>query len=344
LVLPLILMFIFGYGINLDVGRFKIAVIFNNDDPKCISLYTAFSNSRYFQATMGWDIRDFRGEITAGRLRGLVVIPSDFSQRIEQGQPPSVQIITDGTDPNTANFLRAYIQLTVLGWQANDLAENGLKEQELISLTTRAFYNAELNSRNALMPGSVSVILTITGVILTALVIAREWERGTMESLISTEASIHQIIISKFLTYITLAMVSLILCWAMGVYWYKVPFRGSFLVLILIGLVFLFTALGQGLLISTLTKNQYISAELALTSGFLPSFLLSGVIFEISSMPYLLRQFTKLIPARYFVSSLQAIFLAGDVWPIFMNSILSMAVIGILFFYITAKKTVKRVA
>jgi ABC-2 type transport system permease protein len=190
----------------------------------------------------------------------------------------------------------------------------------------------------------MSIILTITGVILTALVIAREWERGTMESLMATTAGIYEIIMAKLLAYFVLAVVSMVLCWGMAVFWYGVPFRGSLPALLALGSVFLWTALGQGLMISTLTKSQYLAAELALITAFLPSFLLSGVIFEISSMPVALRLITRLVPARYFVSSLQTVFLAGDVWPLFARSMAAMAAIGSFYFLVTARRTVKKVA
>lgn len=346
LVLPMILMFIFGYGVNLDVGRFKVAVVMENTDPQSVSFYQAFSNSRYFEALAGRDLRAWQDEITAGRVRAIIVLPADFGRKLRQARSPDVLVVTDGTDPNTANFVRAYVQMTIMNWQANNRLEAGGGDGagDLISLETRAWYNPEITSRFFLLPGSLAIILTITGVIMTAMVIAREWERGTMESLIATPASVVQIILAKLLTYLTLSMVSLVCCWFVSVRWYGIPFRGSLAVLLLLGAVFLFTALGQGLLISTVTRSQYHSADLALVSGFLPSFLLSGVIFEIASMPYALRLVTRLIPARYFVSSLQAVFLAGNVWAIFWPSLLAMALLGVVFFVLTLRKTVKKVA
>ncbi|MDR1109137.1 MAG: ABC transporter permease [Deltaproteobacteria bacterium] len=344
LLLPLVLMFIFGYGVNLDVGRFRVGVVLEGDDPNGLSLLDAFGNSRYFAVVSGRDIRAFRDDLTAGRLKGLIVVPRDFGRLLASGHGPSIQIVTDGSDANTASFVRAYSQMAIMNWQANALQEKGRPSPPAIRVESRSWYNPELISRNFLMPGSMSMILTITGVILTALVIAREWERGTMESLMATTAGIYEIIMAKLLAYFVLAVVSMALCWGMAVFWYGVPFRGSLPALLALGSIFLWTALGQGLMISTLTKSQYLAAELALITAFLPSFLLSGVIFEISSMPLALRLITRLVPARYFVSSLQTIFLAGDVWPLFARSMAAMAAIGSVYFLITARRTVKKVA
>ncbi|MDR1677782.1 MAG: ABC transporter permease [Deltaproteobacteria bacterium] len=344
LVLPLILMFIFGYGVNLDVGQFKVGLVLQGDDPNSVSLFNAFSNSRYFEVVSGRDIRDFQGEITASRLKGLIVIPADFNRLLRSNQKSAILLITDGSNPNTATFVRAYCQMTLINWQSTAMAEEGLTGTPLISLESRSWYNPQLISRQYLLPGSISLILTITGVILTALVIAREWERGTMESLMATTVSTYQILLAKIFTYYILALFSMLLCWGTTVFWYKVPFEGSFPVFMIIGSFFLLTALGQGLLISTITKNQYLAAELAFVTGFLPCLLLSGVIFEISSMPLALQLITRLVPARYFVASLKTMFLTGNIWPILIHTVIFLSILGLLFFLITARKTIKKVA
>jgi ABC-2 type transport system permease protein len=344
MLLPLVLMFIFGYGVNLDVGSYMIGVVVEGNEPKSISLLTAFSNSKYFKVETGRDVRAFQDEIAASRLKGVVVIPAGFSRLLDSGQKASILLITDGADANTATLVRAYSKMTLLNWQASLLSEKGVTTPPLIGVETRTWYNPQLISRQYLLPGSIALILTITGVILTAMVIAREWERGTMESLMATPAGIYQILTAKLFTYFVLAIISMLLCWVTTVFWYNVPFIGSFLALMVAGSFFLITALGQGLLISTLTKNQFVAAEFALITGFLPSMLLSGVIFEISSMPPLLQAITKLVPARYFVSALKTIFLAGNIWPIIIHSIVLLAILGLLFFLITAKKTKMKIA
>ena len=343
-VLPLVLLFLFGYGVNLDSGRTRIGLVMVNSDPVSVSLLTAFSNSKYFEVKVGQDRREFADELASGRLRGIVVLPEDLQKDLAAGQTPTIQIITDGSETNSANFVKNYVQGAVNTWLAHEEDERGVTITPPLSLEPRFWYNQELTSRNFLIPGSLSIVMTLIGVILTALVVAREWERGTMEALMATPVSINQIILGKLISYFILALAAMLMCWAVAVIWYKVPYRGSLPALLLVSSVFLAGALGQGLLISTVTKDQYLASQVALVSGFLPSFILSGFIFEIASMPAPIRGFTYIFPARYFVSCLQTIFLAGDIWPLFLRSILAMALIAMFFFILTAKKTVKKVA
>jgi ABC-type multidrug transport system, permease component len=344
-VLPLVLLFIFGYGVNLDSGRTRVGVIMESSDPDSVSLLTAYTNSRYFEVRVGRDRREFADEITAGRLRGMVVIPEELQKELAGAGPVVVQVITDGSETNSASFVKNYAEGALNTWLTHTGDEQGgLNRPPFINLEPRFWYNQELASRNFLIPGSLSIVMTLVGVILTALVIAREWERGTMEALMATPVSIFQIIFAKLVTYYGLALMSMSLSWAVAVFWYGVPFRGSLPALLAVSSVFLMGALGQGLLISTVTKDQYLAAQLALVTGFLPGFILSGFIFEIGSMPGPIQAFTHILPAKYFVSCLQTIFLAGDIWPLFLRSMAAMAVIGLLLFIITAKKTVKKVA
>jgi len=344
LVLPLVLLFIFGYGVNLDTSRVKIGVIMEKSDPDSISLLTAFAGSRYFDLTVSRDRRELEVELAAGRLRGLVVIPADLQSALAGMEEVRLQVITDGSEPNIATFVRGYAEGVVGVWlehQRTGQARN--RTAGPIVPAPRFWYNQELSSRNFLIPGSIAIVMTLIGVLLTALVIAREWDRGTMESLMAAPVSIAQILLGKLIPYFFLAQVSMLMCWAVARFWYEVPFRGSFGALAAVSSVFLTAALGQGLLISSVTKDQYLAAQAALVSGFLPALMLSGFIFEIASMPPAMQGVTYLFAVRYFVSSLSTVFLAGDIWPLFWRSMTAMALIGIFFFILTAKKMVKRV-
>ena len=344
-VLPLVLLFIFGYGVNLDSGRTKVGVVMESSDRDSVSLLTAYTNSRYFEVSVRRDRREFADELTAGRLRGIVVIPEELQKNLVGPEPATIQVITDGSETNSANFVKNYAEGAVNTWLAQEQVDRGQADRPpLITLEPRFWYNQELTSRNFLIPGSLSIVMTLIGVILTALVIAREWERGTMEALMATPVSINQIIMGKLITYFMLALMSMSLCWVVAVFWYDVPFRGTLPALLAVSSVFLFGALGQGLLISTITKDQYLASQVALVTGFLPAFILSGFIFEIASMPGPIQGITSIFPARYFVSCLQTIFLAGNIWPLFIKSMAAMAVIGFFLFIVTAKKTVKKVA
>ena len=208
-------------------------------------------------------------------------------------------------------------------------------------LEPRYWFNPELESRRALIPRAIAIVMTLIGTMLTALVVAREWERGTMEAVLSTPASVAEILIGKLLPYFVLGMLSTLGAAALAVFVFGVPMRGSLVALLLLSAVFMVPALGQGLLISSLARNQFLAAQIALFTGFLPAFMLSGFLYEIDAMPAPIRAITRLVPARYFVDSLKTVFLAGDIWAVFLPNLAAMAAIGVLFFVIAKRATRK---
>ena len=208
-----------------------------------------------------------------------------------------------------------------------------------MSLEPQLWFNPEVSSRNYLVPGSVAMILTLIGALLTALVVAREWERGTMEALLATPVGIIELLIGKLVPYFLLGMGSMVLSVATAIILFGVPFRGSFLMLALVSTVFMWAALGQGLLISTLTRNQLVAAQASILSAFMPAFYFSNFVFEIDSMPWPLQLISYAVPARYYVSTLQTLFLAGDVPSVILTDLLSLVVIAVCFTTLTALKT-----
>lgn len=338
-VMPVVLLFLFAYAVSLDVRAVRIGVVLESDGPSAQSLAAAFAGTRYLKVTPARDRREVAGRVVSGELRGFVVIPQDFERRLASSVPqPLVQVITDGSQPNTANFVANYAQGVVQAWGAG---RSGGAPPAAIKLEPRYWFNAELESRRSLVPGAIAIVMTIIGTMLTALVVAREWERGTMEAVLSTPASVVEILIGKLMPYFLLGMIATLGSAALAVFVFDVPLRGSMLALLTLSAVFLVPALGQGLLISAITRNQFLASQIALFSGFLPSFLLSGFLFEIDAMPLPIQAITYLIPARYFVSSLQTVFLAGDVWAVFLPNLAAMAVIGVFFFMVAKRKTRK---
>jgi ABC-2 type transport system permease protein len=336
-VLPVILLFLFAFAVSLDVRDVRLGLVLESDSADARSLAAAFSGTRYFAITPARSRQEIEPRLVSGDLHGMVVIPGDFEQRLRRparGAP--VQIITDGTQPNTANFVGAYAEGVVLNW----LAERGGATAP-IELVPRFWFNPEVESRRFLLPGAIAIIMTMIGTLLTAMVVAREWERGTMEAVMSTPASILEILVGKLLPYFGLGLIATLVCAAVSVTLFDVPLRGSWFALLLLSAVFLVPALGQGLLISALARNQFVAAQIALISGFLPALLLSGFLFEIDSMPLVIRALTHVVAARWFVASLQSVFLSGDVWAQFLPDMAAMLAIGAVFFTITALKTRK---
>ena len=337
--LPTAMMLVFAFALSLDQTHVPIGLVLEDDGADAQSLAAAFSGTRYFDVTAARDRREVAPRVVAGDLRGYVVIPQDFDSRLKGGnRGPLVQIITDGSQPNTANFVAAYARGVVAAWLGR---REGSSAARPIRLEPRFWFNPEIESRQFLIPGAIAIIMTLIGTLLTALVVAREWERGTMEAVMSTPATILEILLGKLLPYFGLGLIATFGCALLATLAFDVPLRGSYFALFALTSSFLVPALGQGLLISTATRNQLAASQLAAVTGFLPAFMLSGFLFEISSMPSWLQAVTYLLPARYFVESLQTVFLAGDVWEQFLPRMLAMLAIGALFFGLVARNTRK---
>lgn len=343
-ILPLILLFLFGYGVSLDANRVRIGLVLEDTGPDARSFAASFTHSRFFETTVATDRRAFTRELTAGELHGLIVIPSEFSRLLRSGDPAPIQVIADGSEPNTAAFVQNYAAEVWRNWAALRNLESGGDPAPGLMMESRFWFNAELISRNFLVPGSIAIVMTLIGTLLTALVVAREWERGTMEALLATPVTARELLIGKTIPYFLLGLAAMSLCTLLAIFLFGVPFRGSVVALFFLSIAFLWPALGQGLFISAATKNQFVAAQIALFSGFLPAMLLSGFVFEIGSMPAAIRWITLIVPARYMVSSLQTVFLAGDIWPMFLVDALIMVAIGTVFFALALRVTRKRIA
>jgi ABC-2 type transport system permease protein len=339
--LPLLLLVLFSFGVSLDLRNVDVAVVVEQPSPRASRFVQSFEASRYFRVRLARDRRDVEGQLVAGRLQGVVVLASDFAARAARGDAAPVQVLVRGTDPNTAALVQNYVQGAWATWLAQEsLAAGGDGGSGLaVAAEPRVWFNPALDSRSALLPGSVAVIMTLIGTLLTALVIAREWERGTMEALLATPVTRGEILLSKFVAYFVLGMAAMALSVAVAHLLLGVPLRGSLWLLALCSAVFLCYALGLGLLISTATANQFIASQLALVTGFLPAFLLSGLVFEINSMPWPIRYLTYAFPPRYFVTDLQTLFLAGNVWSVVVPNTLVMATFAAAFLALTAHKT-----
>lgn len=339
-VLPLILLFLMGYAISLDSKNIPVGIVVEQSSRYTQSLVNSFKASPSFDVKVSQNTKEFKVAIQKGEIRSIIVIPSTFAEDLAKNSV-KIQIIADGTEPNVAGYVQKYSNEIWLNW----LQQEGFDKKSMnakVEIRSRYWFNAPLLSRYFLLPGSIAIILTLIGTLLTALVVAREWERGTMEAMMSTPITIVELLLGKLLPYFALGMASLLLCVVISITWFEVPFRGSYWLLFATSGVYLFPALSLGLLISTLAKNQFVAAQAALIAGFLPAFMLSGFIFQISSMPWWLQYFTHVIPARYFVAILQTLFLTGDVYEIIIPNLIYMTLLGSFFFAIVLKITRKR--
>ncbi|WP_438918087.1 ABC transporter permease [Kosakonia cowanii] len=342
-VIPLLLLFIFGYGINLDSSKLRVGVLLEQRSDEALDFTHALTGSPYIDATISSDRQQLIKMMQAGRIRGLVVIPVNFdAQMARPSEVAPIQVITDGSEPNTANFVQGYLQGIWQLWQAQRAEDRGETFTPLIDVQTRYWFNPAAISQHFIIPGAVTIIMTVIGAILTSLVVAREWERGTMEALLSTEITRAELLLCKLIPYYFLGMLAMLLCMLVSVFILGVPYRGSLLILFLLSSLFLLSTLGMGLLISTTTRNQFNAAQVALNAAFLPSIMLSGFIFQIDSMPAIIRAVTYIIPARYFVSTLQSLFLAGNIPLVLTINMLFLVASAVMFIGLTWLKTKRR--
>jgi ABC-2 type transport system permease protein len=329
--------------VSLDAKDIPLALVQQDDSPLAHDLAASFGFSRFFEVRRSQDAPSAQRDLVAGRFYAVLVIPRDFSAALaRRDTQATLQLITDGSETNSASVVENYIQGVLATWLEARATELGLNVQAPPRLVSRVFYNPALNSRYSLVPGSLAIIMAIIGTLLTALVVAREWERGTMEALLATPLGVLEIILGKLIPYFLLGLGSMFMSTMIAVLLFHVPYRGSIPALALVSACFLLCALGQGLLISTLSRNQFVAAQMALITAFLPAFLLSGFIFEIASMPWPIQQITRIVPARYLVGCLQTLFLVGDHWPLLVPKIGVMLLIAGVFYGIVAKKTSRR--
>ncbi|MFP4355477.1 MAG: ABC transporter permease [Phycisphaerae bacterium] len=328
--LPVILLLLFGYGVSLDAEDVPVAMVLEAPSPDAYSLVGAFEGSGYFRPQVVTSMAEARHLLRTHQVDGIVRVRGNFAKGLRFPESARIQVILNGVDNNTARIISGYAQGTWQIWARQWAADHGVRLRTPIRLEQRIRYNREVRSRNFLVPGLVAIIMTLIGAMLTALVMAREWQRGTMEAVLVSPVRMREILLGKLLPYFLLGMGSMALSTAMAVWLFDVPLRGSLWVLTACSALFLLAALGMGLLISSATRDQFVAGQTAILATFLPAFLLSGFVFEISSMPLVIQWITYLVPARYFVAILQTVFLTGDVWSVILPNSAALAAMAIV--------------
>jgi len=332
IIMPVILVLLFGYGVNLDLKHLPIYVYDRDGSQQSQDLLKRFQASDYFEIVRVVDsYRDLTRAIDDGHAKMGIVIPWDFSQHLRDGRPAQVQALVDATDDNTANVLIGYAQAVVQGY-SSDVQIDWLRDHGQVAhpapviVETRTWYNEDLDSSAFIVPGVLALVMSVIGAFLTSLTIAREWERGTMEQLISTPVSPIEVIAGKLLPYFAIGMADAAVCIAIAVWWFQVPLRGGIVALTCASALFLAAVLLMGFFISVTAGSQLAASQFSLIITFLPSFLLSGFAFPIDQMPLPIRVFTFLIPARYYVVILKAVFLKGSGFVANYQQFLALAI------------------
>ena len=340
IVLPLVLILLFGYGLSLDVMNVPVAVVLEDPSPDATELAASFELSPYFDAEFLTSMARAQQLMLARKVDAIVRIRPDFGRRLVVGDA-EIQVLVHGVDANHARIIQSYAQGAINQWAARRTAKGQAVFSGPVTVQNRLWFNEANESRYFLIPGLIVLIMTLIGAFLTSLVVAREWERGTMEALFVTPVRPNEILLGKTIPYFVLGMIGLALCLLAAKFLFHVPFRGSVIVLISASMLYLLVALAIGLLISSAFKNQFVASQIALLVTFLPAVMLSGFLFDLRSMPAVVRVVTYILPARYYVSLLQTVFLAGDIWSVVLPNAAVLAGMAVLFLVFTRRATQK---
>lgn len=350
LAIPAMLLLLFGYALTLDVDKIPAAVYDQDRTPQSRDLIAHFQGSRYFNILdLNATYPSIERSINKSKILAALVIPKDFGRTVLSDGAAQVQLILDGSDSNTASIASGYASALIATYSTEvrdrELSLHGTPKVRLpVDVRVRMLYNSELKSKNFIIPGLISVILMIVAAMLTSLTIAREWENGTMEQLLSTPVRPIELLMGKLCAYFVLGMADMVLALILGLGVFHVPLRGSVVLLTVASMLFLFGALCWGILISTVARTQQVAFQLALLTSFLPSFLLSGFIYSLDNMPWIIRQISFIFPARYFVAILQGVFLKGIGLHLLWTNLLFLLVYAVIVFAIANKKLRPKIA
>jgi len=348
-VLPLILLIIFGYGVSLDSRNQPVAVVMEGMAPEGADFLASLRATRYLVPHLSPNRQAATNMLIEGSVKAVIVIAEDFGARLHGGAVPTqpeqpfggapIQVIVNGTDANTGRLLSGYIQGAWGSWMAHRAHTLEGPTPRQINIAASVWFNEELDSHKSIVPGLVAVIMTLIGALLTALVVAREWERGTMEAILTTPLTRTELIIGKLVPYFCLGMGGMTMSVTAALLLFGLPLKGSILVLVLAAATFMLVVLGLGLAVSTITRNQFAASIIGITATMMPAVLLSGFIFDINSMPPFIRGITYIFPARYFVDILKTLFLAGNIWAVILPNLAAMTIMALGFMTLTFAKT-----
>lgn len=341
-VMPLLLILLFGFALSLDVTQVPVAVVLEDPSPTATELAGGFMLSPYFHATQVTTMRQAEDLLLRHEIDGIVRIRPDFARRLAQGSA-AVQVLVSGADANRARIIQSYANGAIGQWAARRAAEGYASAGGgMAQVESRLWFNEANNSHYFLVPGLIVLIMTLIGALLTALVMAREWERGTLEALFVTPVRSGEILVAKMVPYFGLGMVGLGLCVLAARVLFDVPLRGSLTVLVGVSMLYLLVALAIGLLISSVTRSQFVASMVTLLVSFLPAVFLSGFLFDLRSVPALVRVLSYVLPGRYYVTLLQTLFLAGDIWGVILPNAAVLAVMAAALLALTRLVATKR--
>ena len=347
---PLVMLLLYGYALTLDVDRIPTYVYDQDRTPESRELIDQFRGSRYFQI-LG-TVNDYKAidrGIDTSKILLSIVVPAQYAHHLHAGEDTPVQILVDGSDSNTAGIALGYAEAVVLSYavQMRSIAQvrrGGQALQVPVEPRIRVWYNSDLKSKNYIVPGLIAVTMMMIASMLSSLTIAREWENGTMEQLLSTPVRPTELVLGKLLAYFALGIIDMLIAIVVGVFAFQVPFRGNVAFLMLTSCLFLLGAIAWGIFLSAVARTQLMAYQLGMLSSFLPAYLLSGFIYSIQNMPKVIQAISYLVPARYFVTILNGVFLKGVGMRILWFEVFLLSVYAVLVFVGASRKMRQKVA
>lgn len=342
-IMPVVLMLAFGYGVSFDIKHVRTYIFDRDGTQQSQDLLKKLQASEYFDIVRVVDnYKDLVRGIDSGDCVLAVVVSPNFAEQIRKGGTTSVHVIVDATDANSANVAMNYMDALVQGYSQNVqvrwIERRGQRVRgSPIEIAARTWFNEDLESMANIVPGVVAIVMAVVGTFLTSLTIAREWERGTMEQLISTPVAPLELMIGKLTPYLVVGVLDTALCAALGVWWFKVPFRGQLWMFFASSVLFLLVVLSMGYLLSVVMKSQLAASQASMIATFLPAFLLSGFIFPIDQMPKVIQVVTHLIPARYFMSIIRAVFLKGTPLVLLWTDLMALLVFATILVLVATR-------
>ena len=341
---PILLIFLMGYGISMDVKRVPTAVVIDDPSPTVEDMLSFMEGSEYFDPYYPPSMKDAVALMDSRTVDAIVRIPSDFTESLYQHRA-NVQIILYGVDASNANVMKGYLEGAINGWLARNQQKFMGSGQGVgaITVVNRMWFNDANTSTWYFIPGLIVLVITISGVFLTSMVMAKEWERGTLEALFVTPVKVLEILLSKMIPYFCVAMVGFSLCVAASQLLFDVPMHGSFIIILLCTMLYLFVALGVGLMISSITKNQFLASQMALVLSMMPTMMLSGFLFDLRSVPLVVKMVGYALPPTYYMQLLKTLFLAGNNWSLILKNCTILVLYAIFFISMAFRVTQKRV-
>lgn len=340
--LPIALILIFGYGLSLDVKRAIIAIVLDDPSPIARDVAASISRTDYLEPHLVRSLAEGEALMKDREVDALVQLPSDFARRLDDGDA-QILVLVQGSDATRAASVATYVGSALAGWGEKQSDRSASQSQGAsVTIVQRMWFNAANTSTWYLVPGLIVLIMTLVGAFLTALVMAREWERGTLEALFVTPVRPVEILLAKIIPCFGIGMIGLALCLLAARFLFDVPLYGSFIVLVIASMLYMLVALGIGLLISAVTKNQFLASQIALLASFLPAMMLSGFIFDLRNVPTAIRVIGNLLPATYFMELVKSLFLAGDFWPMILKNCAILAAYAVALLGLARLVTRKR--